>query len=162
MPCSRWNNPVRLSAMATIFDPSIRHALAERAARLRPETAGRWGRFTCPQMLAHLNDAMRMGLGDLPTTPMHRPLRYPGIKHVIIFVAPWPKGVKTAPELLTRVDDARWDREREDFAALLERFGGRANDLGWPAHPLFGRLSRRAWGVLTYRHVDHHLTQFGV
>jgi hypothetical protein len=148
--------------MATIFDPAIRHALVDRVARLRPETSGRWGRLTCPQMLAHVNDAMRMGLGDLPTRPMNQPLRFPGIKHVIIFIAPWPKSVETAPELLTRVDAASWDREREDFPALLARFGARAGAATWPVHPLFGRLSRRAWGVLMYRHADHHLTQFGV
>ena len=148
--------------MATVFDSATRRALNDRVARLRPDMSGRWGRFTCPQMLAHLNDAMRMGLGDLPTRPMNQPLRYPGIKQLIIFVAPWPKGVETAPELLTRVDTAQWDREREDFSALLDRFGGRASASEWPVHPLFGRLSRRAWGVLMYRHADHHLTQFGV
>jgi len=30
----------------------------------------------------------------------------------------------------------------------------------WPEHPAFGALSRRAWGVLIYRHMDHHLRQF--
>ena len=66
--------------MATVFDSATRRALNDRVARLRPDMVGRWGRFTCPQMLAHLNDAMRMGLGDLPTRPMKQPLRYPGIK----------------------------------------------------------------------------------
>jgi len=27
---------------------------------------------------------------------------------------------------------------------------------------VFGRLSAKQWGVLMYRHVDHHLRQFGV
>jgi hypothetical protein len=45
---------------------------------------------------------------------------------------------------------------------LLDRFDGRASDRDWPVHPIFGTLSPLAWGVLVYRHVDHHFTQFGV
>ena len=36
------------------------------------------------------------------------------------------------------------------------------SDAEWQEHPAFGRLARRAWGVLAYRHLDHHLRQFGV
>lgn len=48
------------------------------------------------------------------------------------------------------------------FGELLERFAARPPDATWPLHPAFGTLSRRAWGVLGYRHVDHHFRQFGV
>ena len=43
----------------------------------------------------------------------------------------------------------------------LEADSGESEGLGWPDHPAFGALSRRAWGVLIYRHMDHHLRQFG-
>jgi hypothetical protein len=45
---------------------------------------------------------------------------------------------------------------------MLERFAARDRKAPWPVHPLFGPLSARAWGVLTIRHCDHHLRQFGV
>ena len=76
--------------MATVFDSATQQALNDRMARLRPDTSGRWGRFACPQMLAHLNDAMPIGLGvahpaDEPAVALSRH------RQLIIFVAPWPR-----------------------------------------------------------------------
>jgi hypothetical protein len=42
------------------------------------------------------------------------------------------------------------------------RTGSVPRDFEWPEHPAFGRMSRRVWGVLGYRHLDHHFRQFGV
>jgi hypothetical protein len=50
----------------------------------------------------------------------------------------------------------------ETLTRLLETFS-RTDRLGpWPDHPAFGRLSGAAWGALSYKHIDHHLRQFGV
>jgi hypothetical protein len=148
--------------MPTIFADDARKALNQRLAHLRPDAPPRWGRFTAPQMLAHVNDALRMALGDLPTAPKNVPLRYPPLKQLVIYVLPFPKGAPTARELLGRVDTARWDVEVIAFPALIGRAGASAERRDWPLHPAFGRLSSRAWGVLGYRHVDHHFTQFGI
>jgi Protein of unknown function (DUF1569) len=53
----------------------------------------------------------------------------------------------------------------DDVATLqtpINGFTARASASEWPDHPAFGPLPRRAWGVLAYRHIDHHLRQFGV
>ena len=148
--------------MPTLYQNEARNALSQRLARLRPDAPPRWGRFTAPQMLAHVNDGLRMALGDLPTAPKDLPLRYPPLKQLLVYVLPFPKGAPTSRELLARVDRAQWDAEVTAFPGLLERAGSCAGRRDWPLHPAFGRLSSRAWGVLGYRHVDHHFTQFGV
>jgi hypothetical protein len=48
-----------------------------------------------------------------------------------------------------------------DLKALVDRFTPRGAGGRWPEHPAFGKLTERAWGVLVYRHMDHHLRQFG-
>jgi hypothetical protein len=116
--------------------------------------------MTVAQMVAHLSDAARMALGDLPCASKRLPLRYPPLKQLIVYWLPWPEGAPTAPELIGRVP-ASWPAEVADLAALLERLAGQPRDASFPEHPAFGRLSRRAWGVLVYRHMDHHLRQFG-
>ena len=149
--------------MATLFQAPARTALRARLAKLRPDVPPRWGRFTAPQMLAHVNDGLRMALGDLATAPKKVTLlRYPILKQLIVYVLPMPKGAPTSPELLARVDTAQWDTEVAVFPGLLDRAGARAGSRDWPLHPAFGHLSPRAWGVLGYRHIDHHFTQFGV
>jgi hypothetical protein len=148
--------------MPTLFQDEARKTLSERLARLRPDAPPRWGRFTAPRMLAHVNDGLRMALGDLPTAPKDLPLRYPPLKQLVVYLLPFPKGAPTSPELLARVGTAQWEAEVAAFPGLLARAGAGAGRSDWPLHPAFGRLSPRAWGVLGYRHVHHHFTQFGV
>jgi len=83
------------------------------------------------------------------------------VKWIALYVLPFPRGAPTAPGLLGRVPDA-WDadlsRLRERIAAAREP----APDEPLGEHPLFGRMSPRDWGVLLYKHCDHHFRQFGV
>ena len=138
-----------------------RQELLDRLERLSPQSKPRWGKMTAHQMLAHVADWMLMAKGDLKTAPMKRLLRYPPVKQLAIYWLPFPKGVATAPELLRR-KPAAWSVER---AAVRERVHSFANldpKATWPEHPVFGKMSAKAWGVFAYRHMDHHLRQFGV
>jgi hypothetical protein len=69
--------------------------------------------------------------------------------------------VPTAPELLARAP-TDWAANLAELLASIDRFAGRDATIAWPDHPAFGRMSGRQWGVLSYRHVDHHLRQFNV
>jgi hypothetical protein len=113
-------------------------------------------------MLAHLVDALKMTLGEL-AVPDRGPvlLRLPPLRHAIIYWLPFPKGAPTSPVLLARAA-TDWDGELRDLNELLARFAARRPDDAWPEHPAFGALDGRDWGTLVFRHMDHHLRQFGV
>jgi hypothetical protein len=72
-----------------------------------------------------------------------------------------PKNVPTARELKLRAP-GEWEAEMARLRAAIARFGDRRSSTDWPLHPIFGRMSARAYGVLAYKHTDHHLRQFGV
>ena len=147
--------------MKTIWETGRQQEIRDRVARLRPDARGVWGKLSAPAMVCHLADSLKMALGDLPVAPKHMPIRYPPLKQFIIYVAPFPKSAPTAPELLTR-SPAAWQADLSELQALVDRLVARGRESSpWPEHPAFGKLSHRAWGVLTYRHMDHHLRQFG-
>jgi len=148
--------------MLSLWQPDARAQLRARLAELRPAAPPLWGKMNGPQMLAHVNDALRMATGELPVAPRQLLLRFPPLKQLMIYVLPFPKGVPTARELLARIDQAQFAAEAAAFPEMLERFAARPAGAPLPAHPAFGPLTRRAWGVLAYRHVDHHFRQFGV
>jgi hypothetical protein len=113
-------------------------------------------------MLTHLRQSALMALGDLPVaSKSKRAFQVFPIKHLILHVAPFPKGAPTAPELLVP-DEASVDDIRSELVSLVERIGKGPREGDGPVHPLFGRLSFREWGIATYKHTDHHLRQFGV
>ena len=74
----------------------------DRVGRLTPDRKGEWGRMSAPQMVCHLGESLKMALGELPVAPKSSPLRYPPLKQFIVYLAPFPKNVPTAPELLAR------------------------------------------------------------
>ena len=148
--------------MPSLWESATRARLVQRAARLTAETPPRWGRMTCPQMLAHVNDALRMATGELPVARRRGPLRYFPLKHLFAYWLPIPHGVPTSPELLARVDRAQFAEESEAFPRMLDRFASRPPDAVLPEHPAFGFMPREGWGRQAYRHLDHHLRQFGV
>lgn len=147
--------------MESLWKESSRQKLSKRLDRLTPDTPAQWGKMNASQMLAHLSDAMKMAIGDLPVTMRKTPLRHPGIKHLIIYGPPFPKGAPTAPELLTR-ETTDWNGETAELRRLIDSFAAQPATKTLPLHPAFGKMNRRLWGALTYKHIDHHFRQFGI
>ena len=147
--------------MKTTFNAEDREAIIARVDRVAAGAKPRWGKMNAEQMLAHLVEAMRMALGEISPKPKKLPIRYFPLKQLVIYWLPFPKGAPTAPELLPK-ESGPLDRGKSELARLLRLFSERASQTQWPDHPAFGKLTTQAWGVLTYRHCDHHLRQFGV
>ena len=150
--------------MNTIFDQAARDGFLARLANLTPDTPRRWGRFTAPRMVAHVNDSMRMALGELSVAPKKSPLRTAFLRWLVIHVLPFPRSAPTAPELLVRGNDGavRLDAERATFSELLAKLASREGSTAWPEHPAFGTMTGKDWGTLGYKHVNHHFKQFGI
>lgn len=146
--------------MKSMWNDPDRERMVARIGSVQSAAQRRWGKMNADQMLAHLVQSLRMALGEIPTKSKKLPLRYFPLKQLVIYVAPFPKGAPTAQELLGG-DASSAERSKAELQRLLDLFVKRRGERVWPEHPAFGHLSERAWGVLTYRHFDHHLRQFG-
>ena len=147
--------------MGSILNESDRAAIDRRLRSLSASSTARWGSMDVVGMLQHLRLSARMTLGELPVPSANkRVFQVFPLKHLILYVLPFPKGAPTAPELKP-VDAASFEEERAAVLELLERIGTGLREGVGPDHPLFGPLSWREWGVATYKHADHHLRQFG-
>lgn len=147
--------------MKSIWYAPVREEILNRLDNLQPESAARWGRFTAPQMVSHLTEAARMAFGDLQVKPRNLPLRWFPLKQLVIYVLPFPKGAPTAKELVSRTP-GHWHDDLDALRTLVRRFETEPVERAWPEHPAFGPLDAKQWGILVYRHSDHHLRQFGV
>ena len=147
--------------MRTILNEADREELSSRLRSLSVSSTRRWGSMDVVGMLQHLRLAARMTLGELPVPSANKRVfqKFP-LKHLILYVFPFPKGAPTAPELKP-IDTVSFEEERSAVLDLLERIGTGPREGGGPAHPLFGPMTWREWGVATYKHTDHHLKQFG-
>lgn len=149
-------------AIHTLHDSNDRKSLLDRAARLTPEAAPRWGQMNAGQMMRHCVEALRSSLGEVTSKPLGRRLLHTRLAKYIIFrFVPMPRNAPTAPELRV-TGPASLEAERERLVAYIGRYAAPPDDSLRAEHSLFGVLSREEWAVLEYKHIDHHLRQFGV
>ncbi len=114
-------------------------------------------------MLLHCNSCNREILegqrDDRKTTVKQFLLRI-----LALYVAPqFKKGIKGEKHHNTkgRIDHSAFDRERMEFINLINKFSVNTKKLTL-SHPAFGNISTNEWGIAAYKHMDHHLRQFGV
>ena len=148
--------------MKTLFDPADAAELRRRLDALQPSSPRQWGKMNAPQAIAHCVRALEMALDERrPPRMLIGRLLGPIIKPLALRDdAPMRPNSPTMPDL--RIDDERdFVAERARLLALLDRFVA-AGPSGCTTHPhaFFGRLTPNEWGVLMYKHLDHHLRQF--
>ena len=151
-----------------IFDRTVCDELIARIRRITPETRPAWGKMNAAQMLAHcskpydtLYDADYQKNNPPATGLMSVILRWVA-KPLVTGPKPYKPNTRTAPSYV--VADARdLQRERDKLVGYIDRVQalGRAHFEGKPSHS-FGPLTAPEWNVLFYKHLDHHLRQFGV
>ena len=86
--------------MKTVWETAAQRELSDRLSTLSADRRARWGKMSAQQMVCHLAESLRMALGELPVAPKNLPLRYPPLKQLVIYLAPFPKNAPTAPELV--------------------------------------------------------------
>ncbi len=147
----------------SLFDSAGLGAMLARLNRLHPDSARQWGKMSVAQMLAHCQQPLRVALGELPLKRSLIGFLFGRMaKRRLLRAAPWKHSMPTAPEFLIK-DTRHFDRERAALRALVQRFGtGDPTGLAALPHPFFGPLSTAEWQALQWRHLDHHLRQFGV
>ena len=146
--------------MPMLHDSTFRSDLLKRVRALRADSPRRWGKMSVDQMLWHVNCALENALGqrDIPRAKI--PIPRPVLKFVVMNL-PWGKGNPTAPELVAS-STHDFEAERERCIALIDAAAAKSLDDPWAEHPAFGRMSGKDASRLHAKHVNHHLTQFGV
>lgn len=147
--------------MKTIWEKDSQDELLARVEKLHPNAPAQWGKLNCPRMLTHVTDGLRMAMGTLNVTPKNSPLKFAPIRYLIIYVFPFPKSAPAAPELIARVP-GEWERELAEFKQVFAQLVANSQRTDGKKHPAFGKLTAKDWGVLGYKHLDHHFKQFGV
>jgi hypothetical protein len=148
--------------MPSIFDSSARAELAARLKRLTSDAKPLWGKMNAAQAQKHLEGAAEMAMGRIQIASRPSVLKNAlGRWLVIHSPMPWPKGAPTAPQL---IPDALRDFEAGSptLIKLTEEAAALGESGTWADHPAFGKMTGRDWGVMIWRHTDHHLRQFGL
>ncbi len=149
-----------------LFVEADRSSIVQRVKNLSAQAQRRWGKMDVRQMLQHVTDPLKTALGEFPVVVRGNPLMRTGLmKHLVIYVLPWPKGrAPTAPEydqVLRQNPGPEFQAGVAELLRTIDRFAAIPLDHKFGHHGAFETLTREQWGALMYRHLGHHLTQFG-
>jgi hypothetical protein len=149
--------------MQSLFDKAENQKMIGRIEKLTPETKALWGKMNVGQMLAHSQVAIRVALGDTRIKQSLIGLLFGNIaKKQVLKSKPFRKNLPTAPEFIMK-EEKDFDKEKATLLQLVERMGREgANGITKEPHPFFGKMTTEQWDILQYKHLDHHLSQFGV
>jgi len=150
--------------MKNIFEASVANEIIDRINRLTPATKPQWGKMNVSQMLAHCNVTYELVYDSKHKKPggFVKLIMKMLVKPNVVSDKPYKKEGQTGPVFLITGD--------RDFAAEKTRLInhikktqslGESHFEGKESHS-FGKLSKTEWNNMFYKHLDHHLTQFGV
>lgn len=122
----------------------------------------KWGKMNLQQMLVHCTTQLKMSLGEL-TSKAQGPafMRTRLGKWLIFSTIPWPKGAATPDEMNMEKNEFLLTEIENQKTELLHYLEKAKTQVKLFPHPFFGELSRKEWSRMIYKHLDHHLRQFG-
>ncbi len=149
--------------MHTLFDPAVTEKILQRVEALTPEADRKWGKMTVDQMVAHCVKGLEMAIGIIkPKRVFIGRILGPMIRRKYSDESEFGHHSPTSDELRITTPQ-NFEEEKKKLIALLKQFSsaGEKGATNHP-HPFFGKLSPAEWGIGMYKHLDHHLRQFGV
>ncbi len=148
--------------MKNLFDAATYNDVVDRLNKLDEVRTGQWGKMDVGQMMAHCCAAFRVPLSEkkLPRMFIGRLVSWM-IKSKMYNDDPWKQNLPTSPEFVMK-DQKDFEVEKERLKELIHQFykAGPGGISKYP-HPFFGSFTPEQWGQSMYKHLDHHLSQFG-
>lgn len=151
--------------MKNIFKKEVVDEVMARINKLNSNTEKLWGTMGVSQMLAHLNIQYEIVYEN---EKFPKPNAFVGfvlknfVKNKVVGPRPFPKNGRTAPYFMIK-DDKDFEVEKKRLMAYIIKTQENGVELLLPRDTKsFGKLTANEWSNLFYKHLDHHLLQFGV
>lgn len=150
--------------MKSLFNANDVQELVTRINKVTPESKPIWGKMNAAQLMAHCTAPLRMAHGEIK-----------GKRGLISFLfgksskkkftqahVEFPKNLPTDPNFIFP-NAMQFDAEKQKLIDKLNDFCKKGpNGISKDPHSFFGPMSPEEWDIIQYKHLDHHLKQFGV
>lgn len=146
--------------MKSLFEAETYAETLARIDALQIDSKKLWGKMTPGQMAWHCQFPVKIGVENKNKGNGNLFVRL-FFKKSMYNDKPWRKNLPTSPALKAK-EEKDLAIEKAKLRQLVTDFYNCKERKDWNPHPLFGKLTHDQWGKMQYKHLDHHLTQFGV
>lgn len=151
-------------ALPNVFTPEVSEGIIGRINGLNPQSKPNWGKMSVAQMLAHCCVTYEYVYNDKYKTPnfLVRLMLKLFVKNAVVNETPYKHDNRTAPDFII-VNDRDFESEKQRLIGFIKQTQtlGSSHFDGKESHS-FGKLTQTEWNNMFYKHLDHHLRQFGV
>jgi hypothetical protein len=148
--------------MKNIFTPSDNQQIIDRINQLTPTSKPIWGKMTVDQMLSHCISPLDVAFGTIQ-------LKMPFLMRMLgrLMKKKWldspefKKGSPTAKEFI-RKETYDFETTKTELIQKVKKLSEGFQVVKIEIHPFWGKLNEADWNNLQWKHLDHHLRQFGV
>ena len=148
-------------AMKSFFEDGVYDEITSRIQQLNKDSKPVWGKMNVGQMLYHCQMPLNIILEKEDYGVKPNWLVNLLFKKSMYSDKLWRKNLPTAPGFRI-TDEKEFDKEFNAITSLLSELNSQRDKEDWQPHPAFGKLTKDQWGKMQYKHLDHHLRQFGV
>lgn len=149
--------------MKSLFNTNENQEMISRINSLTNTSQAQWGKMNVSQMLSHCQVPLKVAFGEMK---LKRGI--PGIlfgsmirKKLTRDEKPFDKNLPTDKGFIV-VDKREFEKEKTDLIHTIQQFAAIGPDgLSKDPHPFFGKLTSSDWDIIQWKHLDHHLRQFG-
>lgn len=145
-----------------LLNPVAAASIIARVSKLEPASQSLWGEMNSTEMLLHCalcnKQILEEKRGESKTS-----IKQFLLKVLALYIAPnFTKGLKSESRHITKgkISDNNFELQRNQFISIIKQFPNNKQPLTL-THPAFGNISTNEWGIAAYKHMDHHLRQFG-
>lgn len=149
--------------MKDIFDPQTIDEFKRRIENLPENAQPQWGKMNLYQMLKHCSENERMLLREKRYKRLFfgRLFGKIALHSMVKDPKPLGKNQPTHPDLKIK-GTGDIQEQKEVWLSLLDKYPQkRATDYADFTHPFFGKMTQREVSIAGFKHIDHHLRQFG-
>jgi len=148
--------------MHNLFEPTTAAEIISRIEKLQPTSLPQWGKMNVAQMLAHCSGPLESYFDEKKRKRDLMGLLFGKFAFKqLISSKPWGKSLPTAKEFIIK-GSRNFEEEKNKLLSNVNRFSNEGYAITSFTHPFFGKLSSQEYALFNYKHLDHHLQQFGV
>lgn len=144
-----------------LVNDAVKQEIVERISKLTASTQHQWGKMDVAQMLAHVQIPIGVAFGtNTVKGNWLMKLILPLFKKALYDDKPWKQGLPTDKTFIMTGQSKDFEEEKNQLLDKIYRFS--ESNMINEKHPVFGKLTKEQWSKATWKHIDHHLKQFGV
>ena len=143
-----------------LFEPAVKQEIIGRINKLTPGSQRQWGKMDVAQMLAHCQMPLGVAVGKHTLKgSFFIKLIGPLFKKKLFNDQPFKQNLPT-DKSFKMTDPKDFGKEKQNLIQMINDFS--ETTMSGEPHPFFGKLTKEEWSKGTWKHLDHHLMQFGV